>query len=112
MRALGATNDKVAAADAFSRAVDLEPSNASYRVNLGLVYEEIGRPAEAIAQYRERLKIDARNMPVLNVLAKLLSTSSDSTIRDGTEAVRWAGAPAQHDGGTTGIPPVPRHLTR
>jgi tetratricopeptide (TPR) repeat protein len=89
-RSLAATNDKVAAADAFSRAVDLEPSNASYRANLGLVYEELGRPAEAIAQYRECLKIDDRNMPVLNTLARLLSTSSDSAIRDGTEAVRWA----------------------
>lgn len=89
-RTLAATNDKVAAADSFSRAVDLEPSNERYRANLGLVYEELGRPAEAIAQYRECLKIDGRNMPVLNALAKLLSTSYDSAIRDGTEAVRWA----------------------
>ncbi len=89
-RSLAAANDKVAAADAFSCAVDLEPSNASYWANLGLVYEELGRPTEAIAQYRECLKIDDRNMPVLNTLARLLSTSSDSAVRDGTEAVRWA----------------------
>ncbi len=89
-RAMAATGNKVVAADEFSRAIYLEPSNASYRANLGLAYEELGRPAEAIAQYRECLKIESRNPPVLNALAKLLSTSSDATVRDGAEAVRWA----------------------
>jgi len=89
-RALAASGDVTVAVDAFSRAIDLKPASANYRANLGFAFEQLGRELEAIVQYRESLRLNAKNLPVINALAKLLSTSSDDTVRDGNQAVYWA----------------------
>lgn len=48
------------------------------------------RPKEGMAHYRAALAEDDKNVLVLNNLAWQLATHPDKTIRNGTEAVRWA----------------------
>jgi tetratricopeptide (TPR) repeat protein len=87
---LVALKDLPGAADAFTRAVDLEPSSTVYRASLGLASEKLGRHGEAVRQYRAGLDLDDQNPPVVNALANLLATSPDDRVRDGVEALRWA----------------------
>ncbi|MCZ6759736.1 MAG: fused MFS/spermidine synthase [Gemmatimonadetes bacterium] len=78
------------AREAFERAVQLQPAIAKYRSNLGLASEELGRDAEAVIHFKECLRLDPKNGPVMNSLALLLATSADPAVRNGSEAVRWA----------------------
>jgi tetratricopeptide (TPR) repeat protein/spermidine synthase len=87
---LVALKDFSNAVDAFSGAVDLEPSNTIYRANLGLALEKTGRHQDAVHQYRICLEHNDRNPPVMIALANLLATSPDDEARDGVEALRWA----------------------
>ena len=49
-----------------------------------------GRTREAVAQYREALRLNPNLAGALNNLAWVLATSSDAELRDGAEAVRLA----------------------
>ncbi|TFH40994.1 MAG: tetratricopeptide repeat protein, partial [Lysobacterales bacterium] len=71
------------------RGVELEPGNAAYRAILGLALEEHGQLAQARAEYQESLQLNPDNPPLINALARLLATSSDASVRDGEDAVRW-----------------------
>jgi Flp pilus assembly protein TadD len=48
------------------------------------------RPAEAVNQWREALRINPRNVAALNETAWVLSTAFDDSLRNGAEAVRLA----------------------
>ncbi len=87
---LMALKDFPGAVDAFSQAVNLEPSSTVYRARFGLASENLGRHGEAVRQYRASLELDDQNPPVVNALANLLATSPDDEVRDGVEALRWA----------------------
>jgi len=50
----------------------------------------LGRTREAVAQYREALKLDPDLSTALNNLAWVSATSPDDGLRNGTEAVRLA----------------------
>ena len=50
-----------------------------------------GRPAEALQQWREILRLEPNNLLVINNMAWLLATNPDPAVRNGAEAVRLAG---------------------
>lgn len=59
----------------WSRAVALEPGNRFARINLGGAYASAGRTADAIAQYREVLKLSRDKAPWYEVLGWLYASS-------------------------------------
>ncbi|HZE91713.1 MAG TPA: tetratricopeptide repeat protein, partial [Rhizobacter sp.] len=58
-RAMKAAEDRVAAAAAYRRALDLRPSYVEAMVSLGIVLKDQGELDEAIALYEKALRIDA-----------------------------------------------------
>jgi tetratricopeptide (TPR) repeat protein/spermidine synthase len=98
-RMLAATDDLSGAVPAFERAVALDPADANARKNLALAHEKLGHDAEAVEQYRESLAL-LENLPVMNSLARLLAESDDGSVRDSSEALRWAELLGERTGGT------------
>ena len=72
------------------KAVALNPADADAQNNLGVTLFGIGRAYDAIAHYRKALEISPENVAALSNLAWLLATSSDPSLRNGSEAVRLA----------------------
>jgi tetratricopeptide (TPR) repeat protein len=60
-----------------------------------------GKTDEAIASFREILRIKPDSLEALDRLAWILSTSDDSAIRNGAEAVRLAGRACDRTGHST-----------
>ena len=63
---------------------------AETRVQLAGLLMQTGDPREALSQYRQALALDPNQLEALNNLAWLLATSSESSLRNGQEAVRAA----------------------
>ena len=59
-------------------------------MNLALTLEKLGRVSEAVAEYRETLRLDPDSPSVQRRLAWVLATDPDPSVRNGPEAVRWA----------------------
>jgi len=57
---------------------------------LGMTLGLSGRTREAVAQYREALRLNPNLTGVLNKLAWVLATSPEDELRNGAEAVRLA----------------------
>jgi Flp pilus assembly protein TadD len=55
-----------------------------------MILGQLGRDREAVAQYREALRLNPNLAGALNNLAWVLAASSDDKLRDGAEAVRLA----------------------
>jgi len=72
------------------KAAALNPADADAQNNLGVTLFGIGRADDAIAHYRKALEISPENVAALSNLAWLLATSSDPSLRNGSEAVRLA----------------------
>lgn len=89
--ALRATGHPEEAIRQFKLAVESDPNNEDIRVNLANALSQTGRDAEAISEYGMALQIRPDDLEVLNNLAWLLATSGDSSLRDGSRAVRLAG---------------------
>jgi tetratricopeptide (TPR) repeat protein len=75
----------------YQQAVQIKPDNAKARYNLGNALLQKGRVDEAIVQYQQALENKPDSPGVLNNLAWLLATSPDAQIRDGVQAVKYAG---------------------
>jgi tetratricopeptide (TPR) repeat protein len=75
----------------FQKAVQIRPDFAEGHYNLGNALLQKGRVDEAIAQYQTALQIKPDSLNVLNKLAWLLATCPDAHIRDGVQAVKYAG---------------------
>jgi Flp pilus assembly protein TadD len=58
---------------------------------LGMALGQLGRTREAVAQYREALRLNPNLAGALNNLAWVLAASPDDELRNGAEAVRLAG---------------------
>jgi tetratricopeptide (TPR) repeat protein len=74
----------------LQKTLQLAPENADAHANLGSAFLTKGRPREAGAEYQNALRISPENVAALSNLAWLLATSSDSSLRNGSEAVRLA----------------------
>jgi tetratricopeptide (TPR) repeat protein len=75
----------------YQMALQLKPDNAVVRNNLGNALLQKGRVDEAITQFQKTLQIKPDSLDVLNNLAWLLATSPDAHLRDGVQAVQYAG---------------------
>ncbi len=75
----------------FQKALQLKPDDVKIHSNFGDALLQEGRVDEAIAQYQKVLQIKPDSPYVLNNLAWLLATCPDAHIRDGVQAVKYAG---------------------
>src|SRR5437762_782302 len=74
----------------YQKVLELQADNADAHANLGSAFLAKGRVREAIAAYRNALRISPENVPAQSNLAWILATSSDSSLRNGSEAVLLA----------------------
>ncbi len=75
----------------YQKVVQITPDNAKAHYTLGNILLQKGRVEEAINQYQLALQIKPDSPSVLNNLAWLLATCPDAHIRDGVQAVQYAG---------------------
>jgi tetratricopeptide (TPR) repeat protein len=75
----------------FQKALQLNPDFADAHYNLGNILLQKGRVEEAITHLQKALQIKPDSLDILNNLAWLLATSPDAHIRDGVQAVKYAG---------------------
>ncbi len=75
----------------FQKALQLKPDDVKIHSNFGDALLQEGRVDEAMAQYQKVLQIKPDSPYVLNNLAWLLATCPDAHIRDGVQAVKYAG---------------------
>jgi tetratricopeptide (TPR) repeat protein len=68
----------------------MHPESADAHANLGIAFLTKGRVRDAMAEYTKALQISPENLAALSNLAWLLATSSDATLRNGSEAVQLA----------------------
>ena len=80
------------------KALEIQPKNAVAHYNLGLALIQNGLVAEGIAQYRQALKDQPRYTQAENNLAWILATSTEATVRNGTEAIKLAQLASLHSG--------------
>ncbi len=78
------------AIDAFTALLAAAPDDWRALAGRGDMYLNLGRQAEAIADYERSLKSQPRNHHVLNNLAWVLATSPDEKLRDGRRAIQLA----------------------
>ena len=74
----------------FQKTLELQPENADAYANLGSALLAKGRVQGAIAAYRNALRISPENVAAQSNLAWLLATSSNSSVRNGSDAVMLA----------------------
>jgi tetratricopeptide (TPR) repeat protein len=84
----------------YQQALQINPDIAGTCYNLGIALLQKGNMAEAIVYFQRVLQIMPDSLDVLNHLAWLLATSPDAHIRDGVQAVKYAGRACEltHDG--------------
>ena len=74
----------------YQKVLQMHPESADAHANLGIAFLTKARIRDAMAEYTKALQISPENLAALSNLAWLLATSSDSTLRNGPEAVRLA----------------------
>jgi len=74
----------------YQKTLELVPENADAHANLGSAFLAKGRVRNAIAEYRDALRVAPNNVAAQSNLAWLLATSSDPSLRNGSEAVLLA----------------------
>src|SRR5207248_1761231 len=68
----------------------LQPNDAATRVTLALALMKNGQSGEAAAELNRALQLAPDKVSALNILAWLLATASDDSVRDGKRAVQLA----------------------
>ena len=84
---MGRTDEAIAH---YQKVLELQADNADAYANLGSAFLAKGHVREGIAAYRNAIRISPENVPAQSNLAWLLATSSDSSVRNGPEAVHLA----------------------
>src|SRR5438132_2579406 len=74
----------------YKKVLELRPESADARANLASAFLAKGGVRDAIAEYRNALRISPENVAAQSNLAWLLATSSDASLRNGSEAVLLA----------------------
>ena len=74
----------------YQKVLQVHPESADAHANLGSAWLAKGRVRDAMAEYTKALQISPENLAALSNLAWLLATSADSSVRNGSEAVRLA----------------------
>jgi tetratricopeptide (TPR) repeat protein len=72
------------------RAIETRADFAEARSYLGDLLRQEGNTAEAVIQLREAIRIKPQSPAAINVLAWILATNAEASIRNGTEAVELA----------------------
>ena len=62
--------------------IRIEPDNAEAHYWLGSAYEQLGRRTEAIAEYRETLRIDPKSTLARNSLREIGATTTPAQEKD------------------------------
>src|SRR5262249_6141685 len=68
----------------------IEPDRHHSHYNLGIAFRDKGRLAEAVAQFREAIRLKPDYFDAYRVLADLLAIAADPALRDGAERVKQA----------------------
>jgi tetratricopeptide (TPR) repeat protein len=84
---MGRTDEAIAH---YQKVLELRPESADARANLASAFLAKGGVRDAIAEYRNALRISPENVAAQSNLAWLLATSSDASLRNGSEAVLLA----------------------
>jgi Flp pilus assembly protein TadD len=87
--ALGGQGKTEEALGQLRQAADLQQGVAG-RVELANLLHQLGRDREAVVEYHRALDRQPLSVEVLNNLAWILATSSDDSVRNGTDAVALA----------------------
>jgi tetratricopeptide (TPR) repeat protein len=74
----------------FQKALEVNPHSARNHMNLGNALFLEGRVPEALAHWRAGLEVEPNNLVLLNQTARVLATSPDASVRNGSEAVQLA----------------------
>jgi tetratricopeptide (TPR) repeat protein len=74
----------------YQKVLAMHPESADAHANLGSALLARKRIQDAMIEYRKALQISPENFPALCNLAWSLATSSDSSLRNGSEAVQVA----------------------
>jgi protein O-mannosyl-transferase len=74
----------------YRKVLELDPANPDAHANLGSAWLAEGRIQDAVKEYTVALQGAPENLAALSNLAWLLATSSDPSVRNGSEAVRLA----------------------
>jgi Flp pilus assembly protein TadD len=74
----------------LSRAGRLQPNEFLVNYLLGLAFKAEQRPADAVAEFNEALRLKPEFPPALNELAWIRASNPDERLRNGSEAVRLA----------------------
>jgi tetratricopeptide (TPR) repeat protein len=75
----------------YQKALQINPNDAEAQINLGSALLQKGSLDEAIAHYQKAVQNKPDSVDVLNNLAWLLATCPDAHVRDGVQAVKYAG---------------------
>jgi tetratricopeptide (TPR) repeat protein len=78
------------AIDQYQKLLQVHPDSADAHANLGSAWLAKRDVQDAISEYTKALQISPDNLAALSNLAWLLATSADSSLRNGSEAVRLA----------------------
>src|SRR5208282_1190409 len=74
----------------YHKAIQINPNDSEIYFYWGMALGQSGRTREAVAQYREALRLNPNLAGALNNLAWVLAASPDDGLRNGAEAVRLA----------------------
>ena len=78
------------AIETYTGALALDPQNWQALCERGDVYLNVGKQAEAVADFEQAIKLNRQDESLLNNLAWLLATSPEAKLRDGRRAVELA----------------------
>jgi tetratricopeptide (TPR) repeat protein len=87
---LAKQNKCAEAIEQFSRAIQIKPNDAVFRLHLAAAYFSSGDLRNTVQSFHQTLALDPDNLEALEKLAWLLATTKDDQLRDGKEALRLA----------------------
>ena len=98
--ALAGAGNTAEAIASFQKAIEIDPKFAEARYHLGsTLYFNQGRTGEALAEWRQVLRLEPNQVQVLDLAARVLATDPGVGVRNGAEAVVLAERAVKLTGG-------------